>query len=63
MVSILINIIQHEQYYWIISIIGLKAASLLKKKWFPVSFANFLWTAFFYRTHSGDCFWIKFCKS
>ena len=32
MVSILINIIQHEQYYLIILLIGLKALTLSKKE-------------------------------
>ena len=32
MVSILINVIEHEQYYLIILLIGLKAATLLKKR-------------------------------
>ena len=66
MVSILINIIEHEQYYFIILLIGLKAATLLKKRlWhrcFPVNFEEFL-GATFYSSHPGDCFWIKFCKS
>ena len=49
MVSILINIIQHEQYY-LIPLIGLKAATLLKKRlwhrFFPVNFVKFLRTTF-----------------
>ena len=57
MVSILIsmsinsNIIQHEQYYLIILLIGLKTATLLKKRlWqrcFPVNFVKFLGATFF----------------
>ena len=51
MVSILINIIQHEQYYLIILLIGLKAATLLKKRlWhrcFPVNLVKFLGTTFY----------------
>ena len=50
MVSVLISIIQHEKYYLIILLIGLKAATLLKKKlWhrcFPVNFVKFLGTTF-----------------
>ena len=50
MASILINIIQHEQYYLIILLIALKAATLLKKRlWnrcFPVNFVKFLGTTF-----------------
>ena len=65
-VSFLINILQHEQYYLIIILIGLKAANSLKKRlWhrcFSVNFGKFLGTTF-YRTHPGDSFWIKFCKS
>ena len=50
MVSILINLIQHEQYYLIILLRDLKAATLLKKRlWhrcFPVNFAKFLGITF-----------------
>ena len=66
MVSVLINVIQHEQHYLIILLIGLKTETLIKKRlWnrcFPKMFAKFLGTTF-YRTHPGDCLWIKFCKS
>ena len=45
------NIIQHEQYYLIILLIGLKTATLLKKRlWqrcFPVNFVKFLGATFF----------------
>ena len=47
MVSILINIIQHEQYYLIILLTDLKTATLFKKRlWhgFPVNFVKFLGT-------------------
>ena len=57
-----IYIIQHEQYHLIMLLIGLKAATLLKKRlWqrcFPAKFLGKI----FYRTYLGDCFWIKFCK-
>ena len=50
MVSTFINIIQHEQYYLTILLIGLKGATILKKGlWhtcFPVIFARFLETTF-----------------
>ena len=49
MVSILINMTQHEKYYLIILLIGLRAATLLKKRlWycFPVNFVKFLGTTF-----------------
>ena len=50
MVSTFINIIQHEQYYLTILLIGLKGATILKKrlwhKCFPVIFARFLETTF-----------------
>ena len=51
MVSILINIVQHEQYYLMIPLIGQKAATLFKKRpwlrFFPANFAKFLRTTFF----------------
>ena len=51
MVSILMNIIQHGQYYLIILLIGLNAETLIKKRlWhrcFPKMFAKFLGTTFF----------------
>ena len=51
MVSILINIIQHEQYYLMVLLIDLKGATLLKKRlWhrcFLLNFAKFLGTTFF----------------
>ena len=50
MASIVIVIKQHEQYYLIVLLIGLKAATLLKKRlWygcFPVNFQKFLGTTF-----------------
>ena len=50
MVSIVNNIIRYEQYYLIILLIGLKAATLLKKRlWhrcFHVNFAKFLGKTF-----------------
>ena len=50
MVSILINILQHEQHYLIILLIDLKAATLLKKRLghrgFPLSLVKFLGTTF-----------------
>ena len=51
MVSVLINVIQHEQYYFVILLIGLKAETLIKKRlWhrcFPKMFAKFLGTTYF----------------
>ena len=50
MVSVLINIIQHEQYYLIILLIDPEAETLIKKRlWhrcFPMNFAKFLGTTF-----------------
>ena len=67
MTSVAIVIKQHEQYYLIVVLIGLKAATLLKRRlWyecFPVNFQKFLGTSFLYRTHLGNCFWIELCKS
>ena len=62
MVSILINIIQPEQYYLIILLIGLKAATLLKKTLTQIFSCEISRNNLFYRTHPGGCFWIKFCK-
>ena len=51
MVSILINVTQHKQYYLIILLTRLKAETLLKKRlWhrcFPINSAKFLGTTFF----------------
>ena len=51
MVSVLINVMQHEQYYLVILLIGLKAETLIKKRlWhrcFPKMFAKFLGTTYF----------------
>ena len=51
MVSILINVTQHKQYYLIILLTSLKAETLLKKRlWhrcFPINSAKFLGTTFF----------------
>ena len=51
MVSVLISLIQHEQYFLIILLINLKVATLLNKRlWhrcLPVNFAKFLGTTFF----------------
>ena len=51
MISIFIQLIQHEQYYLIILIIDLKAETLLKgRPWhlrFPMNFVKFLETPFF----------------
>ena len=58
MVSILINIKQHEQYYLIIPLIGLKTATLFKKRFwqkcFPVNFAKFIGTSFFIEHIQGN---------
>ena len=77
MVSILISIIQHEQYYLMILLIDLKgkfteknlclwSATLLKKtlaQMFSSEFCKVSRNNFFYGTHPGDSFWIKSCKS
>ena len=63
MIPILINIIQHEQYYLIILIIGLKAATLLKKRCFPVNFAKLLWTTFFIEHNQVTAFGLSFVNS
>ena len=51
MVSIVINIIRHEQYYLIILLIDLKAANLFEKrlwhKCLPANFVKFLGATFF----------------
>ena len=64
MVSILINVIQHEQYYLIILLICLKAAPLLKKKlWhrcFHVNFAKFLGTTIFIEQIRETAFGLSF---
>ena len=50
MVSVLISVIQHEQYYLIILLIGLKTETLIKKKlqyrYFPKMFTKFLGVTF-----------------
>ena len=50
MVSILINIIQHEEYYLIILLVGRKTTTLLKKRLWdrrsPVNFVQLLGTTF-----------------
>ena len=64
MVSILIIIIQHEQFYLIILLIGLKAATLLKKeiwhRYFPVNFVQFVGTAFFIELIWATAFGLSF---
>ena len=41
MIPILISIIEHEQYYLIILLIGLKAATLLKKRFWHMFSCEF----------------------
>ena len=64
MVSISINLIQHEQYYLIILLISLKVATLLNKRlWhrcFPVNFARFLGTTFFTEQIQATAFGLSF---
>ena len=64
MVSILINIIQHEQHYLIILLISPKAATLLNKRlWcrcFPVNFAKLLGTTFFIEQIWATAFGLSF---
>ena len=62
MVSVLINIIQHGHYYLIILLIDPEAEKRDWHRCFPMNFAKFQGTTFF-KTHPGNCFWIKFCKS
>ena len=51
MVSIFISVIQHEQYYLIILLIGLKVVTVLKESLAQM----FSWDIFF-RTHSATAF-------
>ena len=64
MVSISINLIQHEQYYLIILLISLKVATLLNKRlWhrcFPVNFARFLGRTFFIEQIQATAFGLSF---
>ena len=64
MVSILINIIQHEQCYLIILLIGLKVTTLLKKRlWdrcFPVNFVKLLGATFFIEHIRATAFGLSF---
>ena len=64
MVSISINLIQHEQYYLIILLISLKVETLLNKRlWqrgFPVNFAKFLGTTFFIEQIQATAFGLSF---
>ena len=66
MASILINIIQHEQYYLIILLIGLKAATLRKKRFwhrcFPVNFVKFLEHLFFIEHIQTTAFGLSFAN-
>ena len=64
MVSILINIIQPEQYYLIILLIGLKAATLLKKRlWHRYFPAKFLGTTFFIEHIRAAAFGLSFVNT